>query len=236
MKVTLISYTKDAMELLIFTKNTRLSMSPEGLDEIKYWSMDRKLSELHYMANTIPSSWEFCDYVFMIEDVTRAFTHQLVRTRTASFAQQTHRVLDMSNYNVTEPATIAANEAASLAWTHYIEQGADLYKHLQNSGIPNEDCRSILPTNVQTNIVMKINLRNFVDLYHKRNGPRVQEEYRQVLQGMKNEVTKVHGWALIFLDRTFDKAAADLDKEIESIADVEKKTRMMKLVDQMRTK
>ena len=37
MKVSLISYTQDAIEILIFTKNTRLRMAPAGLDEIKSW-------------------------------------------------------------------------------------------------------------------------------------------------------------------------------------------------------
>jgi thymidylate synthase ThyX len=79
MKVTLINYTHNAMDLLIFTKNTRLTMSPDRLEEIAKWPLERKWNELEYMANTIPSSWEFCDYTFMIEGVTRAFTHQLVR-------------------------------------------------------------------------------------------------------------------------------------------------------------
>ena len=55
--------------------------------------MEKKQAELDYMSKTIPSSWEFVDYTFMIEDVTRALTHQLVRTRTASYAQQTMQIL-----------------------------------------------------------------------------------------------------------------------------------------------
>ncbi len=89
MKVSLISHTPHAAELLIFTKSTRLNMSPGLMDEIMSWSEDKKLAELEYMAATIPSSWEFVDYVFMIEGVSRAFTHQFVRSRNASYAQQT---------------------------------------------------------------------------------------------------------------------------------------------------
>jgi thymidylate synthase ThyX len=79
--VTLINYTPDALETLIFTKNTRLRMSATGLDEIREWPEEKKAKELEYMKNTIQSSWEFVDYVFLISDVTRAFTHQLVRHR-----------------------------------------------------------------------------------------------------------------------------------------------------------
>ena len=67
MKVSLISYTPDAVELMIFTKNTRLNMNPKGLDEIKNWSEEKKMEELKYMSTTIPSSWEFSDLTFVIE-------------------------------------------------------------------------------------------------------------------------------------------------------------------------
>ena len=54
MKVTLINYTQDASTLLLFTKSTRLMMNPGLMDEIRSWPEDKKLSELEYMANTIP--------------------------------------------------------------------------------------------------------------------------------------------------------------------------------------
>ena len=85
MKVKLISYTQDALELLLLTKNTRLAN--DGLltlDDIKGWSHDKKMQHIGYMRDTIQSSWEFVDYTFKISGVSRAFTHQLVRTRTAS--------------------------------------------------------------------------------------------------------------------------------------------------------
>ena len=88
MKVTLIYATPGAIDLLLFTKSTRLQLTPGLMDEIRSWPEERKLNELRYMAKTVPSSWEFVDLIFSIEDVTRAFTHQLVRTRTASYAQQ----------------------------------------------------------------------------------------------------------------------------------------------------
>lgn len=239
MKVTLISHTQDAIELLIFTKNTRLTMSPDRLDEIKRWPMERKWNELEYMANTIPSSWEFIDYTFMIEGVTRAFTHQLVRTRTASFAQQTMRVLDVSTGKGWDYATgLSIKDKPEL---EAIYQGTmstidHAYKSLIREGATIEDARGVLPTNILTNIVMKINMRNFVELIYKRSSPRVQQEYRDVLAAMQSAVLDVHPWMGLFIDRTFDRAAHDLDAEISMIEEDGKRIRMMKLVDQMRAK
>lgn len=264
MQVNLIEYTGSgysnpadhAASILIFTKGTRLNMTPAGLEEIKFWPDDLKITELEYMANTIPSSWEFCDYTFMIEGVTRAFTHQLVRTRTASFAQQTLRVLDVSQgvrWDYLTGPTIKGD--AKHDYDMAMKVIDDCYKYMIKNGVAIEDARGILPTNILTNIVMKINMRNFVELVQKRSGPRVQGEYRDVLLAMQQEVRKVHPWIDIFIGRTFDRAAADLDKEITEFdpinmvihnmnngitIDKEKlggfKTRLMKLVDQLRSK
>lgn len=218
---------------------------------------EEKIRELEYMANTIPSSWEFVDYTFMIEGVTRAFTHQLVRTRNASFAQQTMRVLDVSTgpgWDYLTGPTITENKEATTIYKTGMNVIDNCYKCLIENGAKIEDARGILPTNILTNIVMKINMRNFVELVHKRSSPRVQGEYRDVLEAMKEAVTEVHPWISMFIDRTFDRAATDLDQAIndfdpigmciERDGDVridqaklaEFKTRLIKLVDQLRAK
>ena len=91
MKVQLISYTDDAVNLLLFTKNTRLMNDDDAYSQIAEWPNEKKQEELDYMLQTIRSSWEFIDYTFNIRDVSRGFTHQFVRTRQASYAQQPQR-------------------------------------------------------------------------------------------------------------------------------------------------
>ena len=108
MKVKLISCTDDAVDLLLFTKNTRLMNDEDAFSKIKEWDDDKKQAELDYMLQTIKSSWEFIDYVFDIRDVTRGFTHQFVRTRQASYAQQSQRTVDMQGFNYSVPCIVCA--------------------------------------------------------------------------------------------------------------------------------
>lgn len=250
-KVTLIDWTgfgasyKDrdhAMNVLLFTKNTRLQMIPGGFMKIVDMPYEEKLKQLEYMANTIPSSWEFVDYTFLIENVTRAFTHQLVRTRHASFAQQTMRVLDVSEgpgWSYGTGPTIANKGGDQLLNSMYsttMDHIAEAYKLLIKNGAAIEDARGILPTNILTNIVMKCNMRTFVELVRKRSSPRVQGEYRIVLEQMKEAVRDVHPWIDIFINRTAEQAAKELDEYIDGhVENKEVKTKMMKLVDQMRS-
>lgn len=244
MRITLIDFTGSghpdpadyAASVLIFTKNTRLTMSPGLFEEIRGWSAERKAEELAYMANTIPSSWEFVDYTFLISGVTRAFTHQFVRTRTASFAQQTMRVLDVSTgpgWDCAVGPSIKTQEQLT-KYDRCMATIDETYKELIKDGVKIEDARGVLPTNILTNIVVKMNMRTFAEMVRKRTSPRTQGEYRAALQGMTKEAIKVHPWLELFIDQNFDKAAKDLDAEIAEVSDETKRIRMMKLVDQMR--
>lgn len=236
MKVTLINHTQEADALLLFTKATRLTLSPGLLDEIRAKSPEEKLAELEYMANTIPSSWEFVDYVFLVEGVSRAYTHQQVRTRAASYAQQTMRVLEMGEFDyVYTDRNLADPEAKAIidACNAVIKLA---YKDLIRIGQPAEDARGVLPTNIATNIVCKFNLRTFVDLAKSRTGGRTQSEYQKVINAMVDEVLRVHPWAEKFLFQQ----GRDYFAEIEAFAQREyggnllKKGELLKIVDKMR--
>lgn len=236
MKVTLISHTQDAENLLLFTKATRLTMSPGLLDEIRNRTHEEKMKELEYMANTIPSSWEFVDYVFLVEGVSRAYTHQQVRTRAASYAQQTMRVLNMNEFDYVYTDRNKADEGAMTVIDEVLRTIKAGYKTLIEIGQPAEDARGILPTNIATNIVCKFNLRTFVDLAKARTGGRTQNEYQKVVNGMVDEVLRVHPWAEKFLFQE----GRDYFAEIEAFAqreygnDLLKKGELLKIVDKMR--
>ena len=236
MKVTLISHTQDAQDILMFTKATRLTMSPSLMEEIKERPHQEKMDELEYMANTIPSSWEFVDYVFLVEGVSRAYTHQQVRTRQASYAQQTMRVLDMGEFEYIYSDKIAADPVAVKIVDDALDAIKIAYTGLINMGHAVEDARGVLPTNISTNIVCKFNLRTFVELAKARTGGRTQGEYQKVLNGMVDEVLAVHPWAEKFL---FQQGRHYFD-EIEAFAeeqyggDLLAKGKLLKIVDKMR--
>lgn len=225
MKVELIDYTGKGMgigtaasyaaTLLIFTKNTRLEMSAGLFDEIASWPEDKRTAELAYIANSIRSSWEMVDYTFLISGVTRAFTHQLVRTRTASYAQQAQRVVDMSEFEALRPATFDEFGVGD-AWDTAMTVIAASYREAAAAGVPKQDCRGLLPTNILTNIMMKCNLRTLADIVGKRENLRAQGEFADVVRGMKAAALEVHPWIVPFInpDRTATPALNKLLAEL----------------------
>lgn len=199
MKVTLINYTPNALETLIFTKSTRLRMSGRGLQEIIDWPMDKKMEEWRYMQGTIKSSWEFADYIFMIEDVTRAFTHQLVRHRVGtSFAQQAQRVVNMTDFGFVATGTIRDAGPGSTLMLKF-EEVMELinlgYQDLIQLGANPQDARGVLPTNIETNICFKANLRTLNGMSGERLCVKAQGEMQDVMRQIRTQVITVHPWA-----------------------------------------
>jgi thymidylate synthase (FAD) len=194
MKVRMIQYTQHAKELLVVTKRTRHLTSDKAWDEVITMSDKEIDEELKYVFGTIGSSWEFVDYTFLITDVTRAFTHQLVRHRVGvAFAQQAQRVGTQEDFGYMLPKELDDQQEL---WYH--ETMAMLnyrYKKLVNGGVRAQDARGVLPTNIHTNILFKVNLRALSDMLTVRLCLRAQGEFREVAKKMKECVESVHPWA-----------------------------------------
>lgn len=213
MKVTIVGHTQDPMALLIMSKSTRLEMSPSLLDDINKMSHTEQIEQLDYMVGTIKSSWEFMDISFLIEGVSRGFTHQFVRNRQGTYAQQTMRILPMSKFKYITGPSIKGNFHLETKYDNAMARIQKTYDELIAMGAEIEDARGILPTNICTNIMVKHNLRSLSDMLASRASHRTQDEYRQVCDAMYEVCVEKWPWIKEFLR---DQKSYAL-KEIESI-------------------
>jgi thymidylate synthase ThyX len=187
MKAEIINCTQDALELLVYTKSGRLEEGASYMDVVKM-PKEEKMDHLSYMMDTIKGAFEFIHYAFDISDVSRAFTHQLVRTRTASFQQQSQRTVKLENPSYTMTTDHPSFENAAL-------YSFDQYSKMMEDGVPAQDARGILPTNVHTKILVSVNLRTLSDMASLRLCKRTQGEYQDVFKAMVKEVLAIHPWA-----------------------------------------
>lgn len=182
-----------AARLLCFTKNTRMNMKTSMA-----WDAPESviLDEIKYMATTIPSSWEFADFTFLISDVSRATAQQITRTRVASFAMQSQRVTDMSEVSWDSKHGSKGDKAVSKwKFDSMMNAAVSNYKEAIDDGLSLEDARDLLPIGVHCNLVAKYNLRMIVDLCRKRDSLRVQGPYQDVVQQIRLLVIKTWPWA-----------------------------------------
>jgi flavin-dependent thymidylate synthase len=142
---------------------------------------------LREMTRTkIQSGLELVDIHMLISNVTRAFTHQLVRQRVgASYIQESMRFAVKENgaCEVRMPHSIgdlADDDPLRVVWDKAVAHITGAYLALVNGGIPAEDARGLMPTNIGTQIHYKTTLRGLVEHSGLRLCSQAQDEWKEV--------------------------------------------------------
>lgn len=167
----------------------------------------------HYLADVRKSALaaplEFVNFHFHISGVTRGFTHQMVRQRTATYTQESTRFAVKTTVPVGIPPSLdgtkpwreyvaqqtsefgfveedwlfqhASKEQRWRAhWDEAVKQIEESYNKLVESGMPAEDARGLLPTNLLTRINYNTSLRGLLDHAGVRLCLQAQYEWRLV--------------------------------------------------------
>lgn len=136
----------------------------------------------------LKAPWESIDFHFMLEAVSRAFTHQNVRQRTAVFAQESMRFAVKEEIAARPGPIVASTKEALDVWYETIQFIWSKYQQLIGMGIPAEEARGLLPHDTLTRIHWKTNLRNLVDHMGNRLCTQAQFEWRMVANGIREAI------------------------------------------------
>jgi flavin-dependent thymidylate synthase len=199
MNVKLINFTPNALDLLLGTKTTRLrGKRPDEMTKAE------KYEHFQYMLDTIRSPFDFVDYIFDITEVSKNFTHQLVRTRTGAYQQESSRAVEVTGvvtpdaFEFRDDFMVTPDreeDDPAIIWSDAVADAQAYYQQLIAAGAELQDARAILPSNMETAIKAKFNLRTLSDMAKVRLCTRTQGEYQQVFRRMREEVLAVHPWA-----------------------------------------
>lgn len=182
-KVFLISSTPDPLGAIAAACRMYEGKPTYGLDDIgleervHYWE---EVQKTHLKAPL-----EFVQLHFFIEGVTRAFTHQMVRQRTAVYAQESLRFAVKTDlmHETQMPPSIAGlkdDDPKRVVWDEAVMEADHAYNKLVNAGVPAEDARGLLPHAVTTRLNYATNLRNLLDHAGNRLCTQAQFEWRYV--------------------------------------------------------
>ncbi|MDH7554659.1 MAG: FAD-dependent thymidylate synthase [Spirochaetota bacterium] len=190
-KVTLLAITPNAEKLI------------EEAGRTCYLSLDRitEGSETNFIRRCIMnghhSILEHASASFRVLGASRAFTHQMVRHRLASFSQQSQRYVNEEEFNFIIPPSIAANNEAKTIFTDFMEQARITYKKLRELSIKKEDARFVLPNALESQIVISANFREWRHIFSLRLEKAAQWEIRsvcmQMLKILQDEAPSVFG-------------------------------------------
>ena len=191
MKVTLLQYTPEPIKAIYLACRTCYSKKPatelEKVDDSKMMKLVHRT-----MASGHHSVLEHATFTFSIEGVSRALTHQLVRHRIASYAQQSQRYVTYDEGSITyvTPKTITDEHRAE--YDALMFNISELYRKFIDAGIPAEDARYILPNATTTNIIVTMNYRELINFSKIRLCFTSQWEIQKMTRQMKREVASVN--------------------------------------------
>lgn len=190
--VTVVSATPDPLGVIaavckmyqgVIVKSTGLITDQERKH---YWEQMK--------LTTLDTPLEFVNLHLLVEGVTRAWTHQAVRQRTAAYAQESLRfavVDDMADRCQMPPSIAVLPKGSDLrrVWGSAVADAQLWYHTLIENGIPAEDARGVLPHAVTTRMHYVSDLRNFRREVAKRTCTQAQFEWRHFVVELRRALS-----------------------------------------------
>lgn len=191
MLVQLLTHTPDPEAVVAAA--ARLCYSPSSIDQLLEKSRsDREALLRKILSLGHTSVLEHANFTFGIEGISRACSHQLVRHRIASYAQQSQRyVSHKERFAAVTPPSIEQRPELLERYQALLDDIHDVYRQLIDAGVPAEDARFVLPNAAQTKLVMSMNARELLHFFNLRCCRRAQWEIRAMAKEMLRLVRPV---------------------------------------------
>lgn len=189
--IELIGYTKDAEQIVAAA--IRQCYSSSSGYELKEKITAEKRAKLirQVVSSDHTSTIEHVSFTFAITGVSRAFTHELVRHRIASYSHQSQRYVSAEDFRYIIPPTIKSNKKALALYKKAISNDQATYNELLKLNIPKEDARFMIPNGIETKIIVTMNARSLFNFLRRRMCNRAQWEIRLVAYKMHSLLMKV---------------------------------------------
>lgn len=178
MKVKLISMTPEPQKLIETCARISYDSKNDPFDPEVNSEFIRKL-----IKNGHESPLEHASATFLIEDISRACSHQIVRHRLASFSQRSQRYTDWGGCAGDHMRDYLCEKYGDEIEYRMQQIGAEAlkgYRELQERGVSNEDARLILPECAATSLYMTANFREWRHFLQLRLDRHAQWEIRAV--------------------------------------------------------
>lgn len=191
MLVQLLTHTPDPEAVVAAA--ARLCYSPSSIDQLLEKSRvdrDDLLRKILSLGHT--SVLEHANFTFGIEGISRACSHQLVRHRLASYAQQSQRyVSHRERFAAVTPPSIEQRPELLQRYQALLDEIHGVYRQLIDAGVPAEDARFVLPNAAQTKLVLSMNARELLHFFNLRCCRRAQWEIRAMAKEMLRQLRPV---------------------------------------------
>jgi flavin-dependent thymidylate synthase len=143
-------------------------------------------------ATKLKGPLEMASTFWLIEDVTRAFTHQFARYRIGvSMVQESQRFSyqDKNLAHIAVPSNIAKDGEKTEMFIDSCETALSTYNQAIKQGVAIQDARALLPTGICTRLYATISMNSLAHIYSQRKCCQAQaDEWSKVVDQFKAEL------------------------------------------------
>lgn len=130
----------------------------------------------------------FAHATFKVTGISRACSHQFVRSKHLDFLQRSQRYCNEKYAAFIDPFDYGSE--VDLLFERAVSYSKTIYKELINLGVRKEDARFVLPEATCTELIVTGNLQAWLDFIRLRSIPAAQWEIRNVAIGINNILAK----------------------------------------------
>jgi thymidylate synthase (FAD) len=150
---------------------------------------------------------EHSNMTVRFSDISRGFTHQLVRHRLCAFTQESTRYVDYAKNKKTDlerfqfkcivPPHRDENEKVELgngkkmSISDMFSESEKFYRALRKAGWLPEDARQILPIGIKSQIVVSANFREWRHIFEERTSKEAHWEIRKLMGDLLEKVKTI---------------------------------------------
>jgi thymidylate synthase (FAD) len=150
--------------------------------------------------------------IFAVSGVSRTATHQLVRSRRASFHQSSQRASYLGDQpEVRIPESVwNAGEHVRTEWLRAIAAAHHAYRTAAEADVSYQDARFILPEGTNNYILLEYPLREFLNVYAYRACSMFQWEIVSIIRECGALLTEQHPWLEPYIKISCEKTGPAL--------------------------
>lgn len=131
----------------------------------------------------------------------RGVSHEMVRQRLCSFAQESTRYVSRKNIEVVCAEQISLDEEAFAVWCDAMTHAEQAYGKLLDLGLKPEIARDVLPTCLKTEIVVSCNIREWRHIFELRCDHKAHPSMRALMIPLLEDAKKLI--PIVFDDITY---------------------------------
>lgn len=185
---------------------------------------ERREALVQVRLNKLQGPLEVIQFHFLLEGVSRAFTHQIVRGRHAFYAQESLRFAVVEGEPWGDRVALPPGfETWAIenqdAWARAIEATDEAYMVLTNNGVPAEDARGLMPHAMTTRIHWVCSLRELLYVAGVRLCTQAQFEWRSAMASVAQAI-RGHGLNPVQGSTAYDREWAGYAWQFEEMANL----------------